>query len=479
MEKSGVRRLLWDNSFTECSEGVRISRHKPIRRGVSMRCTESWEGKTCGYPEVMKVGDEYRFYYRASGNSELNGESFCLAVSDDGKSFRKPKLGLFEYEGSKENNIFHREERFVDNFSVFRDENPECLPEERFKALSLISNHTDERHCTTELALYTSSDGLRFEFKRILPIKGVFDTFNVLIYDKKEALYRLYVRDFHNADGSDAEYEPTEKMESCIRDIRLSKSKDLKSFTHPERLDYGDGAPDIELYTNQIIKYPRADIFLGMPTRYKNRRQSPASFKYFGDTDGWRSALLEKGNRIGSAVTDCTVMYSYDGKRFYRDENAFVAPSYEEGRGWVYGDCYPSYNLVETVSDENPNVMEYSFYIGEGYRERAIEFIRYSIRFDGFYSMRADAEGGELLTKPLVLGDRLEINFESSALGDVTVTVCELDGKPIDGYSSGELFGNSTARRVDFEKPLSELSGREVRLRFRLRDADIYSFYTV
>jgi len=471
----GRRELLWDLDIFESHEGVRINRHAPIRKNVALVCDDPWEGVTCGYPAIRKVGDEYRFYYRASGKNEMaKGESFCVATSKDGVHFEKPSLKKYAFGEIKETNIHHREDRFIDNFSIFYDDNPSCPEEERFKALSLISTPTPEKYYT-ELGLYVSSDGLDFKFLRKLPIKGVFDTYNVLIWDEEEKLYRIYLRDFHNPDGSECVYEPTDAMNLCIRDVRLTKSKDLISFTEPERLSYGEGAEDIQLYTNQIIKYPRADIFFGMPTRYINRVDDKASFKYLNDIGSWRSEYLKTGNRIGSAMTDCVIMYSRDGKNFLRDNNAFAIPEYEEEANWVYGDCYFAHGLVETVSDENPLVNEYSLYCGIGYRQNNIRFVRYTVRLDGFYSVRADHDGGELLTKEMTLGDSLKMNFSTSAFGGVRIIVTDKSGEPIEGYDSGVLFGNSVDRNVDFEKPLSLLSGKEVRLKIIMKDADIYS----
>lgn len=475
VDLKGKRELFWDFDILESHKGIMLNRHKPIRKNVALLCDDVWEGVTCGYAAVRKVGDEYRFYYRASGINEMaKGESFCVAFSKDGKTFEKRTLGMYGFADCKETNIHHMEERFIDNFSIFVDTNPDCPEDGKFKALSLMSGPGPDRYMT-ELALYKSADGLKFEFVRKLDIKGVFDTYNVLLWDDKEKMYRIYLRDFHNQDGSECVYEPTDAMNLCIRDVRISKSKDLIHWTKPEYLSYGEGAEDLQLYTNQIIKYPRADIYFGMPTRYVDRREDKASFKYLNDKDHWRSDLLAKGNRIGSAMTDCVLMYSRDGKNFKRDSNAFASPEYEEGRNWYYGDCYFAHGMIETASDENPDVNEYSMYMGLGYRQRAIEFVRYTVRLDGFYSLRADYDGGEFMTESMTLGDRMAINFSTSALGGVRIVICDGAGVPIDGYDSGVLFGNSTDRNVDFDKPLSALEGKEVKLKFIMKDADVYS----
>jgi len=39
-----------------------------------------------------------------------------------------------------------------------------------------------------------------------------------------------------------------------------------------------------------------------------------------------------------------------------------------------------------------------------------------------------------------------------------------------------ELFGNSIARPVDFDKSLEDLNGKEVRLKLEFSSCDLYSF---
>ena len=64
--------------------------------------------------------------------------------------------------------------------------------------------------------------------------------------------------------------------------------------------------------------------------------------------------------------------------------------------------------------------------------------------------------------------------------GEMRVRVSDEKRKvlPGFGYDDGETFkGDSTAREVLWKgKSMDELKGRNVRLEFFLRDADIYSF---
>ena len=106
---------------------------------------------------------------------------------------------------------------------------------------------------------------------------------------------------------------------------------------------------------------------------------------------------------------------------------------------------------------------------------QAAMIYRYTIRKDGFAYYKAKASGARVVTKPFVLtGDKLEINFATSAYGNIFITVRASDGSE---STTVELFGNSTSRRVSFdEKPLSDFVEREVVLCFEMKDARLYSF---
>jgi len=73
------------------------------------------------------------------------------------------------------------------------------------------------------------------------------------------------------------------------------------------------------------------------------------------------------------------------------------------------------------------------------------------------------------------------LNFATSAAGSLQVELQDENGKPLPGYSLDdceELFGDTLDRGANWKTKadLSPLSGRAVRVRFVLRDADLYSF---
>mgnify|MGYP003318227912 FL=1 len=120
-------------------------------------------------------------------------------------------------------------------------------------------------------------------------------------------------------------------------------------------------------------------------------------------------------------------------------------------------------------------------YVGEGFW-RQCRLRRHVLRLDGFVSVQAPLSGGEVLTRPLVFdGNSLELNFSTSAAGKIGVEIQQPDGRPIKGFALAdcdELFGDSLDEIVTWhDNPKVEgLAGRPVRLRFVVRDADLFSF---
>ena len=106
---------------------------------------------------------------------------------------------------------------------------------------------------------------------------------------------------------------------------------------------------------------------------------------------------------------------------------------------------------------------------------------RGTLRTDGFVSVRARYEGGEFVTQPLRFeGNSLVINFSTSAVGWIKVELQDQQGRPVPGFelgSSDEIYGDELARPVTWQgrTDVSALAGKPVRLRFAMKDADLYS----
>ena len=102
------------------------------------------------------------------------------------------------------------------------------------------------------------------------------------------------------------------------------------------------------------------------------------------------------------------------------------------------------------------------------------------MRTDGFVSVRALYEGVSLLTRPLRFqGRELSINYSTSAAGSVQVEIQDASGKAISGYGvedCPEIVGDEIERVISWKggSDVSQLADRAIRLRFALRDGDLF-----
>ncbi|HPT99779.1 MAG TPA: hypothetical protein PLU39_18100, partial [Armatimonadota bacterium] len=125
---------------------------------------------------------------------------------------------------------------------------------------------------------------------------------------------------------------------------------------------------------------------------------------------------------------------------------------------------------------------EISLYYVEHYRHPNCRLRRATLRVDGFASVRAGYAEGEVVTRPLLFsGGRLAINYATSAAGNVQVELQDEAGRAIPGFTLGEcpeIYGDELERLVRWNgtSDVSALAGKKVRLRVRLKDADLYAF---
>ena len=469
-ERLPFREVFWDDYWMAESRGVEVRMHEPRAEGLAFVCDAKWEGCTSGYFQVFRDGPVYRLYYRgASDLRDSDGHRisgglgrFCFAESRDGLSFTRPELRLVSVAGAGHTNaLFDRE---MDNLFIFRDDNPACPPEEKYKGLC--------GEYMQGLMFYASPDGVHFsDAGRKVIEKGHFDSLNTCFWNGEKGRYELYYRSFHSADPSG----PERNAEGIVRDILHAVSPDFVNWTELGPIDYGPGAPDFQMYTNNIMPYPRAPhMYVGWPARYMERNMDGASVPCLPD---WplRRGMIEEEGRSGTAMTDSMLMLSRDGQTFQREEEAFLRPGPERSGNWTYGSTYMAYGLAQTRNPLTGNG-EISLYATENYRVSPTGLRRYTLRQDGFWSWHCPWREGRVLTRPMRLsGDELSLNFSTSAQGHARVRVCGEDGTPIPGYDSGYLFGDSLERAVPFERDLAALLHRPVRLEFIMSDADLYS----
>lgn len=464
------RELFVDTSLLDSIAGkAELKLHHPAPQEIAFQFDRPWEGSASGYPTVFQDGDLYRMYYRGHRYiidppplRQAQSEVVCYAESRDGIHWTRPNLGLFDWTGSKENNIIWAGSYETHNFAPFKDSNPSTRPEERYKA---IGGTTASKGLWT----FKSADGIHWTRLSEKPVvsTGAFDSHNTAFWDEEHKRYTMYVRYF-----SEGEFKG-------LRLIGVSYSTDFANWSEPVGIAYPDSPPQ-QMYTNQILPYYRAPhLLFGFPTRYVARPLTP--FVRNLDPLDLREKLIKADERCGTDLTDGLFMSSRDGLTFKRWDEAFLRPGPQAEGRWVYGDMYQSYGLWETRSPAGDS--EISLHFNEGsWRDAESRLRRYTIRLDGFVSLNSPYSGGAVTTKPLVFaGNKLKVNYSTSAAGSLRVELQDASGSPIPGFeleSSAEHFGDSVVQTISWKNgsDVTPLIGQPVRIRFVLSDADLYAF---
>jgi hypothetical protein len=463
--------------------GAELHMHHPEPKEIVIEHDAPWEGSGSSYHSIFKDGDIYRMYYKAwqlsvaqDGALKTDHPLFtCYAESNDGIHWRKPELGLFEFQGSKANNIVIAAGKFpgintnveissltAGHPAVFKDENPKASGDARYKAFfpSFSAN-------ARGLMPFKSPDGIHWSLMSDTPVitDGGFDSQNIAFWDSIQGEYRAYWRS-----GNEG-----------VRAIRTGTSKDFIHWENHADLKYEDSPPE-HLYTSQVKPYYRAPhLLLGFPARYIVRGWSN-SMQALPEPEH-RALRSISSERHGTVVTESLFMASRDGITFKRWNEAFLRPGIERPGTWAYGNQYIGWSIVETKSAEEGAPNELSLYASESYWTGMSSVLRrYTLRLDGFVSVNAPMKGGELVTKPFIFaGSKLVLNFSTSAAGGIQVEVQDSNGKVLPGFGledSPIIFGDNIGRAISWKNgsDVSVLKGKPVRLRFVLKDADLFSF---
>ena len=440
--------LFVDDYFIESKSGVELRLHAPASGGKAIAFDQPWEGNVSGYVTVLKDGPGFRMYYRGWSAPEYAGKSgavndvplhptneasVCYAESRDGLHWTKPSLGIHEFNGSKQNNILWRGQG-SHNFFPFVDTRPGTPPSEKYKAVG------GDR----KLFAFRSADGLRWEMIRKEPIitDGAFDSQNVVFFDGLLGKYVAIYRDFNQG----------------IRTLKRAESSDFINWTPGVWADYGN-APREQLYTNATQPYFRApQIYLAFPKRFVF----------------WRKPLADVP---GDGVSEAVFMTTRDGVHWDRRfMEAFIRPGPDK-RNWVHRANMVATGILPTAPDE------ISIYVQRRYSDASAFLERMTLRNDGFVSVHAGYDGGELVTKPFILeGTKMALNFATSAAGGIRYEILDGNGHPLPGFSKDEtavLYGDDTEHIIPIPqgklRDREKLSSQPVRMRFLLKDADLYS----
>lgn len=433
-------------------DGCEHRLHAPQPAGTVLRFDAPWEGRFTGYGTVIQDGARFRLYYRGNptaGADGSNTEVTCCAESTNGLVWTKPLLGLFEVHGTRSNNvILAGQSPFSHNFAPFLDERPGIPKTQRYKALAGTSS--------SGLHGFISADGIHWSRLQEPPLirNGAFDSQNVAFWSSAENRYVAYFRTWSKGEFAG------------FRTISRSTSTNFTDWTPAVPMTFG--GTDLEhLYTSQTHPYFRAPhVYVALPMRFVPGRQvlSDAQARALGVNPGYAGDAAETVFMTSRGGTD------YD--RTFME--GFIRPGPDPGN-WASRAGLSVLGLIQT------GPAEMSLYKQAHYAQPSAHLIRYTLRLDGFASIHAPFRGGTFTTRPFRFSGReLVLNLATGAAGGVFVEIQDADGKPISGFTRADAIeqaGDEIERVVTWKSGTSvaSVAGREIRLQFTLKDADLYA----
>lgn len=253
------KQLFIDDLFLKQPRQVKLRMHPAIKTGErTLEPDQPWENASLNWFSVLQHEGEFRMWYECydvEGWPTTNDTSFCYAESTDGINWVKPNLGLFNYHGSRSNNILFREigppgaYSRVHGAGVFLD--PTAPPEARYKCVS--QGMFAPSAPPYRVAGMVSPDGLRWTRLPSVICDLFADSQYSAFWDADREAYVLYGR-----------------VGGRGRAIGRAQSRD---FSHFEPLQLAlENEPARDLYNPAALKYPgAANAYLMFPSVYDHK----------------------------------------------------------------------------------------------------------------------------------------------------------------------------------------------------------------
>lgn len=442
--------LFVDSFLIGSLDNLHLRMHTPVDEGPVLWFDKPWEGPFSAYTTIIKDNNVFRLYYRGLATTKgesTNEEVTCYAESTDGIHWKKPELKLFKVLDTWKNNVILANIKSAShNFSPFLDSNS-IHSNGKYKALGGL---------TDGLIAFTSDDGVHWKKLKEKPVLTgePFDSQNISFWSESEHCYVCYFRKWKEHDGK------------LIRSVGRSTSSDFFEWTDPVAMDFGN-TPAEELYTNQTRPYFRAPhIYIATAARFFPDKQVISEEQ---------ALSLNVNPGYYKDCSDAVLITSRGGNSYQR---TFMEGFLRPGVGlnnWISRTNYPALNVVQT------GPAEISFYVNQDYAQPTSHLHRYSLRVDGFASVHAEYEPGVMVTKLISFtGSRLVINFSTSAAGYILVEILDKHGNVIPDFTSDNcipVIGNEISRQIEWKSgfSLDKLNNTPVKIRFKMKDADLYS----
>ena len=447
---------------------------------------ERWEKENVHYPTVIREEDRYRMWYVAFADPEdpwvkqanLPGKLttlWCYAESEDGYNWERPNLGVFEFDGSTDNNIVFAAGESGGHYgymNVMRDDHGD--PQERYKAITIGGRFfvdgkpASEKevielraardaagdageigvNITSQMMILggVSPDGIHWTHfeEPIMEPPWLLDTQNILQFDSAIGKYVIYLRSLHERRRAVSRYEAD--------DFRGPWGNHHMVLTAEP-----DDPPDWDIYAPCYCPHPHG-----------------------------KHLMFFSPYRRASDLVDVYLATSHDGKLWFRPERTPIIPTSDR-----YGSLYPTPELVE-LSDDRWGLMTMGCPHPHNLFNHTLshDFFWATWKRDRLVAWEADDYAEFALSEQECAGEQLRLNFATHQPG-AFVKVEIVDGglpsrataaapPPVPGFSFDDcdaLSGDELDAVVSWKgkTDLSALAGKKVHLRFRMARTRLFA----
>ena len=377
----------------------------------------------------------------------------ALAVSDDGLHWDRP-----EFDVVPGTNLILPKDMHPDSGSVIIDHFAKC-PSQRYKMLLREPNPPGVGSFPG--LLLVSADGIHWEQ---IGKTGDMDDRSTMFYDP---FTRNWVQSIRKWDNVNHRCRYFNQNPDFLISGKWS-NESINPWLRADNLDVGKFAR-AELYNFDAIAYESLMI-------------------------GFHQILHGPPNHIGEQtglpkLTELYLSTSRDGYHFHRPDRTPFIDARREYDSWEYGYVESSAGMCLIVGDElwfyysalagNPNRITQDWRINGTYANGSVGLAK--LRRDGFASMRAMYDGGQVQTRKLKFtGNKLFINANMSG-SLLTAAVLDQEGHAIAGLTHEDCVGfegNSTCTQVRWKN--ADLSGKgdqQVQLQFKYSRGDLFAFW--
>jgi hypothetical protein len=390
----------------------------------------------------------FAMWYMSRPPPPMTGTRNLYAVSDDGLRWSKPALGVFDFKGSKENNLLG-----VGGGSLAVLHDPiDPDPRRRFKRFAHRSGGY--------FAAY-SADGIHWQEEGGRPVLTAGDTITLAQHPTTGEYLAFHKR-------------PFQRGAFDVRAVWLARSTDFKTWSDPILVLAADEAdqewatqPDERTEIYDMAVYPHAAGYLGFPAVFRNRPQDVTP------------ELKAAGAVAADGPLDIQLAMSEDGAKWRRSwpRVAMIprgAPGTFDGGAILGVSCAPIHTPDETWVYYSAIRATH----GAPVPPKTMTIGRAEWRRHGFVSVDAGPQGGGIETKPLRFGAPSLVLNADARHGELRVALLEADGRPVPGRGFKEcapLTADQTRWVAQWDGETAIPTNRALRVAVQMTNVRLFS----